>query len=59
MLELLFSGGFAQALEMASILLDQLERRALLNDTALVHHQNLVAGHDGLQISSDLESGTG
>lgn len=45
---LLLSSSLAQALELASILLNQLIWRSLLDNVALVHHQDLAAGHDGL-----------
>jgi hypothetical protein len=52
-LELLFSGGLAQALEMPSILLHQFKGRALLHNATLVHDKDLGARHDGLLVSHD------
>lgn len=45
---LFLSSCLAQALELASIFLNQLVWRSLLDNVALIHHQNLAAWHDGL-----------
>ena len=40
----------AEALKLPALLLDQVQRSALLDQLSLVHHKDLAAWHDGLEI---------
>jgi hypothetical protein len=51
--EFLLSGGLAQTLELASFLIDELERSSLLYDPSLIHDQDLGAWHDCLALATE------
>jgi hypothetical protein len=48
MLVLVVARSLAKFMKFAPILLDQLGRRPLLDEVALVHHEDFAAGHYGL-----------